>query len=136
MSLTDSYFGEWRTRMRKKSGFLSRVMEKAISDEMFGRLRIKAPSDRQIVQYLSGGNQQKVVLGKWLALKDSILKSLTHAKEGKQLDIMKRVYAGTDLLFLQEVRTSAMLGDALAAGGAEPSVESARGEPLRAITRS
>ena len=30
-------------------------------------------SDRQLVQFLSGGNQQKVVLGKWLALKPRVL---------------------------------------------------------------
>jgi ribose transport system ATP-binding protein len=30
------------------------------------RLRIKTPSLRQITMYLSGGNQQKVVLAKWL----------------------------------------------------------------------
>ena len=60
-------------RRYQKSGFVNRAMEKSISDEMFGRLRIKAPSDRQIVQYLSGGNQQKVVLGKWLALKPDVL---------------------------------------------------------------
>ena len=35
--------------------------EKYISD-----LRIKTPSIRQIVRNLSGGNQQKIVLGKWL----------------------------------------------------------------------
>jgi ribose transport system ATP-binding protein len=37
------------------------------------RLRIKAPHDQQVVQFLSGGNQQKVVLGKWLALRPKVL---------------------------------------------------------------
>ena len=40
---------------------------------MIDRLNIKTPGDEQIVQYLSGGNQQKVVLGKWLALRPRIL---------------------------------------------------------------
>jgi ABC-type sugar transport system ATPase subunit len=37
------------------------------------RLRIKAPSAAQIVENLSGGNQQKVVLAKWLALRPQVL---------------------------------------------------------------
>ena len=40
---------------------------------MIDALRVKTPSDSQVVQYLSGGNQQKVVLGKWLALKPRVL---------------------------------------------------------------
>jgi len=34
---------------------------------------IKTPGLEQVVQYLSGGNQQKVVLGKWLAMKPRLL---------------------------------------------------------------
>lgn len=37
------------------------------------RLRIKTPTAEQVVRYLSGGNQQKVVLGKWLAMGPKIL---------------------------------------------------------------
>ena len=36
-------------------------------------MRIKAPSIRRKVVNLSGGNQQKVVLGKWLAMKPKVL---------------------------------------------------------------
>lgn len=43
------------------------------ADQSITRLRIKTPSDRQVVRYLSGGNQQKVVLGKWLAMRPKIL---------------------------------------------------------------
>ena len=45
--------------------------------ELFDRyrklLKIKAPSWRQVVINLSGGNQQKVVIGKWLAMQPKIL---------------------------------------------------------------
>ncbi len=45
--------------------------------ELFDRyrklLKIKAPSWRQVVMNLSGGNQQKVVIGKWLAMQPKIL---------------------------------------------------------------
>lgn len=57
----------------QKAGFLNRRREGELSREMVSSLRIKTPGDRQIVQYLSGGNQQKVVLGKWLATKPRVL---------------------------------------------------------------
>ncbi|MGC8778690.1 MAG: ATP-binding cassette domain-containing protein, partial [Candidatus Caldatribacteriaceae bacterium] len=37
------------------------------------RLMIKTPTLQQEVQYLSGGNQQKVVVGKWLMRKPKVL---------------------------------------------------------------
>lgn len=45
--------------------------ERAVAQDFVSRLRIQTPSLGQLVQFLSGGNQQKVVLAKWLA---------THAK--------------------------------------------------------
>jgi len=37
------------------------------------KLNIKTPSINQIVENLSGGNQQKVVLAKWLSLKPKVI---------------------------------------------------------------
>ncbi len=54
-------------------GFLNFAVEKQQSADMSNRLRVKAPNDLQRVGNLSGGNQQKVVLGKWLALKPRVL---------------------------------------------------------------
>ena len=53
--------------------FLNRKNAAALSAEMIREMRIKTPTDRQPVQFLSGGNQQKVVLGKWLALQPRLL---------------------------------------------------------------
>ena len=36
------------------------------AEEFIGKLKIKTPGIRQTVRNLSGGNQQKVVLSKWL----------------------------------------------------------------------
>jgi len=62
-----------RVRFGHTAGFVSRKAERDTSAQMIERLRIRTPSDAQPVQYLSGGNQQKVVLGKWLALKPRVL---------------------------------------------------------------
>ena len=47
--------------------------ERQDATQMIDTLRIKTPSQRQIARYLSGGNQQKIVIGKWLALQPRIL---------------------------------------------------------------
>ena len=44
-----------------------------VFEAMKAQLQIKTPDTLQIVQYLSGGNQQKVVLGKWLPLSPRVL---------------------------------------------------------------
>jgi ribose transport system ATP-binding protein len=47
------------------------MLDESVESGVVGRLReslgIKTPSDSQLVRNLSGGNQQKVALGKWLA---------------------------------------------------------------------
>jgi ribose transport system ATP-binding protein len=48
-------------------GLLNLAEEKRIASEYMGRLRIRAESSRQPAGKLSGGNQQKVVIAKWLA---------------------------------------------------------------------
>jgi ribose transport system ATP-binding protein len=54
-------------------GWLNRRIENRRASEMIQKLAIKTPNADQVVQYLSGGNQQKVVLGKWLALRPRLL---------------------------------------------------------------
>jgi ribose transport system ATP-binding protein len=60
-------------QQRRAGVFLNDAFERREAARMVERLRIKTPSDRQLVQYLSGGNQQKVVLGKWLSLEPRVL---------------------------------------------------------------
>ncbi|RED39458.1 simple sugar transport system ATP-binding protein [Paenibacillus sp. VMFN-D1] len=47
-------------------GFISRKKERALSAKMVGALGVKAASGSQLVKFLSGGNQQKLAIGKWL----------------------------------------------------------------------
>jgi ABC-type sugar transport system ATPase subunit len=50
-----------------KKGFINLPWEKETSDEYMEKLKIKAPSTKALCGNLSGGNQQKVILSKWLA---------------------------------------------------------------------
>ncbi|MQA01616.1 MAG: ATP-binding cassette domain-containing protein [Streptosporangiales bacterium] len=56
-----------------RTGLLSRRAETATANELSERLQIKANSVRQHPRALSGGNQQKVVLGRWLAADTELL---------------------------------------------------------------
>jgi len=54
-------------------GFIDAAAERRMAGESVARFRVKTPSLGQAVRNLSGGNQQKVILGKWLATEPSIL---------------------------------------------------------------
>ena len=54
-------------------GVLNVKKEQKVSKEYFDNMNIKAPDMETMVQQLSGGNQQKVVLAKWMARNPQIL---------------------------------------------------------------
>jgi ribose transport system ATP-binding protein len=54
-------------------GIISKIQEKAVSTEFVKSLRIKTPSLEQKVVNLSGGNQQKIVIAKWLCRKSKVI---------------------------------------------------------------
>ncbi|REJ64583.1 MAG: sugar ABC transporter ATP-binding protein [Planctomycetota bacterium] len=58
---------------RRPAGFINSARETEATSEMVQQLRIRTPGHEQVCQYLSGGNQQKVVIGKWLSLRPRIL---------------------------------------------------------------
>ncbi|MGB8353953.1 MAG: sugar ABC transporter ATP-binding protein [Chthoniobacteraceae bacterium] len=57
----------------RKAGLLDRAREKQIAVQYFEQLRVKAASLDAPVHSLSGGNQQKIVLAKWLARSGKLL---------------------------------------------------------------
>lgn len=56
-----------------KLGMISRVREQQLAEKYVERLNIQGARMDQEVATLSGGNQQKVVLGKWLATRPRVL---------------------------------------------------------------
>jgi len=53
--------------------FISAAKEEQVSDKYIEELQIKVENREQRVENLSGGNQQKVVIGKWLATEPEVL---------------------------------------------------------------
>jgi ribose transport system ATP-binding protein len=56
-----------------RAGFRNAKREEEIAGRMTKQLNVKTPGLGQLVQFLSGGNQQKVALAKWLALEPKVL---------------------------------------------------------------
>ncbi|HYQ01914.1 MAG TPA: sugar ABC transporter ATP-binding protein [Polyangiaceae bacterium] len=54
-------------------GWLNRKTEQQVAEQGVKRMRTKTPSVQQAVVNLSGGNQQKVVLARWLAMAPKVL---------------------------------------------------------------
>ncbi len=56
-----------------RNGVINRLEERKGNERRIEDLRIKTPGLNALVRNLSGGNQQKVVLGKWLATEPRVL---------------------------------------------------------------
>jgi ribose transport system ATP-binding protein len=82
---------------QKKAGFLNAAQEAKDAAFMIERLGIKTPNEHQLAQYLSGGNQQKVVLGKWLAITPKVL-LLDEPTRGIDVGAKQEIYALMDEL--------------------------------------
>ena len=78
-------------------GFVSDRSERALAAEYVERLRIRTPSTSQLVGKLSGGNQQKVVLARWLATRPKLL-VLDEPTRGVDVGAKSEIYAIIDRL--------------------------------------
>jgi ribose transport system ATP-binding protein len=56
-----------------RAGIVARDVERKTAEEMCDKLNVKRPSVETKAANLSGGNQQKVVLAKWLSLNPKLL---------------------------------------------------------------
>lgn len=62
--------------------FVNHREEESAASQWMSRLKVKATSGKDRIERLSGGNQQKVVLGKWLMSKKLKLLLLDHPSRG------------------------------------------------------
>ena len=84
----------------KKSSIYSFLQRKKITDIARGAMRklnIKAVDSKQKIVFLSGGNQQKVVLTKWLETQPSVL-ILNEPTRGVDVGAKAEIYAQIDHL--------------------------------------
>lgn len=56
-----------------KNGLLQSTKIDEVVDKSINALSIKTPSSKTLIQYLSGGNQQKVIIARWLANNPDIM---------------------------------------------------------------
>jgi len=80
-----------------KNGVVSSSKESRLVDDLCAWLKVKTPSVHQVVGLLSGGNQQKVVLGKWLARTPRVL-ILDEPTRGVDVGARSEIYGLMDKL--------------------------------------
>jgi ribose transport system ATP-binding protein len=78
-------------------GLVLQGREASLARQMCQRLQIRTPSLRQLVGLLSGGNQQKVVLAKWLARRPRLL-ILDEPTRGIDVGAKSEIYSLMDQL--------------------------------------
>jgi ribose transport system ATP-binding protein len=72
MSVEDNLALVW-IRDHSPAGLIPLRRQGQLAEEMIQRLNVRPPDRRRLVRFLSGGNQQKVVLGKWLVTDPKIV---------------------------------------------------------------
>lgn len=78
-------------RSLSRFGFVSHRMEQGFVEESIRKLHVKAHHPNQRVGSLSGGNQQKVVIGKWLATQPKVL-ILDEPTRGVDIGAKREIY--------------------------------------------
>jgi ABC-type sugar transport system ATPase subunit len=78
-------------------GWLNERSERRHVEHFLKRFRVKTPSLRQRIRNLSGGNQQKVILGKWLATQPKVL-LLDEPTRGIDVNAKREIYSLLDEL--------------------------------------
>jgi ribose transport system ATP-binding protein len=73
-------------------GVINSAKEKELIDRLMQQLNVKASGSGQHVRYLSGGNQQKVVIAKWLGTEPQLL-ILDEPTRGVDVGAKKEIYS-------------------------------------------
>ncbi|MEG1180240.1 MAG: ATP-binding cassette domain-containing protein, partial [Oscillospiraceae bacterium] len=81
-------------------GFIKHAQEKAETTELSEKLSIKTPNVEELCGLLSGGNQQKVVIAKWLQA-DSQLYILNQPTSGVDIGARAEIYSLIDMMAKQ-----------------------------------
>jgi len=84
-------------KAKDKTGLISDPLSNAASKDYITKLQVKTTGPSQQVQFLSGGNQQKVVIAKWL-LRDSDVILIDEPTRGIDIKAKNEIYN----LLLQE----------------------------------
>ena len=66
LSIRNNIVAPYISDICNKVGIINKKKENEIVDDLMGKLSVKAPSAEVLVNNLSGGNQQKIVIAKWL----------------------------------------------------------------------
>ena len=80
-----------------RRGLIRPRREAAHVSPFLNRFRVKTPSLAQTIRHLSGGNQQKVILAKWLAAQPRLL-LLDEPTRGIDVNAKREIYAFIDEL--------------------------------------
>lgn len=123
-------------RRVERFGFVDARAERQHVERALKRFRVKTPSLHQPVRHLSGGNQQKVILGKWLATEPKVL-LLDEPTRGIDLHARKEIYGVIDELVqtgLAVVMVSSELPEILAL--ADRILVLCEGRPTMAVDRA
>jgi len=86
--------------LHRRGRFVDRPYERALSERSISELGISTSGGEQIASTLSGGNQQKVVLGKWLAAEPKVL-LLDEPTRGVDVGARAEIYARLHALAAQ-----------------------------------
>ena len=93
------------SNIKNKSGFINNKKFVSIAKEYVDALQIKTPSYKQLVRNLSGGNQQKIVIAKWLARNLDIL-IFDEPTRGVDIHAKNEIYK---LMIAQKEREKALM---------------------------
>ncbi len=91
-SVADNINISCRRHSSRAGMFLNRKREAQIADGFIRQLQIKTPSRRQKIRFLSGGNQQKAILARWLAEPDMRVVILDEPTRGIDVGAKHEIY--------------------------------------------